>query len=220
MSKDIIHVYLMPGLAASPKIFEYLKLSEEQFEMHYLEWIIPELNESISDYAMRMTKIIKHENIVLLGVSFGGIIVQEMSKHINLRKLIVVSSVKTKYELPKRMKFIKITRAYKLLPAKLLSNIDVLIKYAFGEMAIKRIELYKKYLAVNDINYMKWAIKNMICWEQNEILPETIHIHGDKDAVFPISHIQNCIIVKDGTHIMILNKFRWFNENLPSLILT
>ena len=118
MSKEIIHVYLMPGLAASPLIFEYIKLPEEQFGMHWLEWIIPELDEPISAYAKRMTKQIKHENIVLLGVSFGGILVQEMSKHINLRKLIVVSSVKTKYELPKRMKFIKITVVLKMKKEK------------------------------------------------------------------------------------------------------
>ena len=27
------------------------------------------------------------------------------------------------------------------------------------------------------------------------------------------------IVVKGGTHIMILNKFRWLNENLPKIIL-
>lgn len=220
MSKEIIHVYFMPGMAASPLIFEYIKLPEDQFRIHWLEWIIPELDESISAYAKRMIKKIKHKNIVLLGVSYGGVLVQEMSKHIYLRKLIIVSSVKTKYELPKRIKLIKITKTYKFLPTKLLSNIDLLIKYAFGETAIKRVNLYKKYLSMNDLNYMNWAIKNMICWEQEEALPNTIHIHGEKDAVFPISHIKDCIIVSNGTHIMILNKFKWFNENLPKLILT
>lgn len=220
MSKEIIHVYLMPGLAASPLIFEHIKLPENQFKLHFLEWILPLNNESISDYSKRMIKKIKHENIVLLGVSFGGVLVQEMSKLITLRKLIVVSSVKTKYEFPKRMKLIKVSKAYKLLPTKLISNMDVLIKYAFGETAIKRIELYKKYLSIKDKCYLNWAIENMICWKQNEILPDIIHIHGERDSVFPVSNIENCIVVKNGTHIMILNKFKWFNENLPRLILT
>ena len=34
MSK--IPVYFMPGLAASPTIFENIKLPEDQFEMHFL----------------------------------------------------------------------------------------------------------------------------------------------------------------------------------------
>jgi hypothetical protein len=37
--------------------------------------------------------------------------------------------------------------------------------------------------------------------------------------VFPHISKENCIIVKGGTHIMIINKYKWFNENLPKLIL-
>ena len=29
---------------------------------------------------------------------------------------------------------------------------------------------------------------------------------------------RNCIVIKGGTHIMIINKYKWFNENLPKLI--
>ena len=46
-----------------------------------------------------------------------------------------------------------------------------------------------------------------------------IHIHGDNDAVFPIKNIANCIAIKGGTHIMIISKYKWFNENLPRIIL-
>ena len=93
MSK--IPVYFMPGLAASPTIFENIKLSEEEFEIVLLEWFIPLDKESLEDYALRMTKNIKHDNPVLIGVSFGGILVQEMSKLIKVRKTIIISSVKS-----------------------------------------------------------------------------------------------------------------------------
>lgn len=219
MNQDIIHVYLMPGMAANPTIFEYIKLPEDQFKIFWLKWKLPLKNETISDYAKRMCKDVKHENPVLLGVSFGGILVQEMSKHIKVRKLFVVSSVKTKHELPKRMKLLKVTKAYKLLPTQLMSNIDLLAKYAFGETITKRVELYKKYLSVSDKTYLDWAIEQVICWEQDQPIPNTIHIHGDNDMVFPCSSISNCIKIKGGTHIMIINKFKWFNQNLPKLIL-
>ena len=44
-----IPVYFMPGLAASPAIFERIVLSPEIFEMVFLEWEIPLENESLSD---------------------------------------------------------------------------------------------------------------------------------------------------------------------------
>ncbi len=219
MNKEIVHVYLMPGMAANPIIFEHIELPENQFEVHWLEWIMPIDNESIEDYALRMTHNIKHENIVLLGVSFGGVLVQEISKHINTRKLIIVSSVKSMHELPKHMVLAKKTKAYALVPTQLAGNIDLLAKYAFGSHIKKRLDLYKKYLSVNDSKYLSWAIKQMVCWSQTESPTDIIHIHGDNDLVFPIKNITDCITIKNGTHIMIINKYKWFNENLPRIIL-
>jgi len=209
----------MPGMAANPSIFENIKLDKDQFEIHWLKWFIPRKNESLSAYAKRMILKIKHENVVLLGVSFGGVLVQEMSKHMTLRKLIIVSSVKTKHEMPKRMKVIRLTKAYKVLPTSLVNNMDLLVKYAFGNSIKKRVELYKRYLSVSDKRYLDWAITQMVCWDQEEPIVGCLHIHGDNDMVFPYQNINNCITVKGGTHIMILNKYKWFNENLPQLIL-
>lgn len=219
MNKEIIHVYFMPGMAASSKIFEYIKLPKNQFKIHLLEWLIPISNENLSDYALRISKNIKHKNSVLLGVSFGGVLVQEISKHINVEKLIIVSSVKSIKELPKKMLLARTTKAYKLIPTQLLSNIDFFAKYAFGANVTKRLELYKKYLSINDSKYLDWAIENMVCWSQKDYNPKIIHIHGDNDVVFPIKNISNCITIIGGTHIMIINKYKWFNENLPKIIL-
>ncbi|MDU8886447.1 alpha/beta hydrolase [Yeosuana sp. MJ-SS3] len=220
MNQELIHVYFMPGLAASPSIFEYIKLPEHQFKMYYLEWIIPFSGESINSYAKRMTKNIKHGNVVLVGVSFGGILVQEMSKHIKLFKLIIVSSVKTKHELPKRMKLSRKTKAYKLIPTSLINSFENLAKYSFGDSVKKRLDLYKKYLSVRDKLYLDWSIEQLVCWDQENPIPGIVHIHGSKDHVFPFHHIKDCITVEGGTHIMIINKYKWFNKNLPQIILT
>lgn len=217
MSK--IPVYFMPGLAASPAIFERIKLDESIFETHLLEWEIPNAKESLEDYAIRIAKKINHEDPVLIGVSFGGILVQEISKHIKARKVIIISSVRSNVEFPRRMKIGKTTKAYKLIPMKLILNIENLAKYSFGEKVNKRIKLYEKFLAVRDLNYLQWAVESVILWNRDKIDENVIHIHGDQDDVFPIKYINKCIVVKGGTHIMILNKYKWLNENLPSIIL-
>lgn len=217
MSK--IPVYFMPGMAASSSIFEKIKLPENQFEMYYLEWFIPENNETLTHYAQRMATLVKHENAVLIGVSFGGILVQEMKKYLNTRKIIIISSVKSNVELPNKMKLAKATKAYKVLPTSLLANIDSFTKYAFGTMIKERIKLYKKYLKMKDKAYLDWAIEQIVCWERIDVDPDIIHIHGDNDSVFPSSYIHNFINIKKGTHIMIVNRYKWFNENLPQIIL-
>lgn len=219
MSIQPIPVYMMPGMAASPSIFEHIKLPESQFKIHLLEWFIPEQDETLQSYAKKMCANITHDDAILVGVSFGGILVQEMAKIKTFRKVIVVSSVKSKYELPKRITLGKYLKLYKLLPTQLLDNLDALDKFAIGETITKRLELYKKYLSVSNKQYLDWSIKQVIFWDQEKPDPETIFINGDKDHVFPYSCNGNCHIIKGGTHVMILKRYKWFNENLPKIIL-
>ncbi len=218
-NKQIIHVYFMPGLAANPSIFEYIKLPEDQFQIHLLEWIIPSTEETLTHYAQRMNRYIKHDHIVLIGVSFGGIIVQEMSKYLDLKRLIIISSVKCRNELPRRMKYAGKTGFFKLIPTSLMDYIDQLENIAIGDYITKRAQLYKKYLSVRNTKYLDWAIKNMVLWDCDQPIEEIIHIHGDKDEIFPYKYIKDCITVKGGTHIMIINRYKWLNRHLPGIII-
>ncbi len=214
-----IAVYFMPGLAASSTIFERIKLPDATFEIHLLDWEIPHKNETLNGYAKRMASYVKEDNAVLIGVSFGGVLVQEMAKYLNLRNLIIISSVKTNLEVPLRMKIAKSTKFYKLVPTSLLQNIEILNKFSFGKIIQQRLKLYEKYLSMRDKVYLDWAIEQMIVWSRTKADKKVIHIHGDEDEVFPIKNIKNCIVVKEGTHIMILSKYRWMNENLTKIIL-
>jgi pimeloyl-ACP methyl ester carboxylesterase len=217
MSK--IPVYFMPGLAASSSIFERIVLPDAIFEIVLLEWEIPLDNETLSEYAKRIAQKIIHPNPVLIGVSFGGILVQEMARFITARKVIIISSVKTNLEFPRRMKVAKTTKAYKLIPTNLLANVESLTKFSFGTKIDQRLKLYEKFLRVRDKRYLDWAVEQVILWDRTVADESVIHIHGDVDDVFPIKYIRNCIVVKGGTHVMILSKYKWFNENLPKIIL-
>lgn len=219
MKDNRIHLYCMPGMAASPTIFEYLNLPQDKFVLHFLEWIIPTKGISFTDYAKKMSGEINEDNVVLLGVSLGGLLVQEMTKYIQVKKVIIVSSVKTRHELPKRMLFARYTSLHKLLPTGLINNVELVAKYAFGESVTKRLSLYEKYLSIRDKNYIDWCIHELVNWNQEVPCDKLVHIHGEKDTVFPINHISNCIRVKNGTHTMIIHRAKWFNENLPTIIL-
>ena len=191
-----IPVYLMPGMAAAPSIFQHINLPSDVFDVHFLEWFVPEK-----------------------GISLEGMLVQEMTKHIKTRKVIIISSVKSHKELPKRMQFAKYTKIHKLLPTGLINNVELIAKYAFGETVTKRLELYEQYLSVRDKNYIDWAIDKIVNWKESAEILNLVHIHGDKDPVFPKININNCITVKNGTHTMIIHRYKWFNEHLPTIIL-
>ncbi|MCL7753428.1 alpha/beta hydrolase [Polaribacter sp. Z022] len=212
-------IYFVPGLAAGPEIFENLNLPEDKYELHYLEWKTPlALEETIANYAMRMSDDVKDKNPVLVGVSFGGIMVQEMSKYIDAKKVIIISSVKHHNELPKRFQMVKFTKAYKVFPTKVVSNFEDYAQYFLGKSLKKRADIYKKYLSVRNQLYLNWSIRNVIKWEQNLATENIVHIHGVKDKVFPIKNIKNCIKIQGANHVMIITKAKKISKIIDEVL--
>jgi pimeloyl-ACP methyl ester carboxylesterase len=213
MNSEKTHIYFVPGMAAGSEIFRNIKFPEN-YEVHILEWLIPEKNESLEAYAKRMASRVKEKDAILIGVSFGGVVVQEMSQFLKLRKLIIISSVKSRNELPRRMKLASLTKAYKLIPTSLVLSADDLTKYSIGPKTKKRLSLYQQYLHVRDKQYLDWALEKMVNWSRREKINNVLHIHGDKDMVFPSKYISDYEVIKGGTHIMILNKGREISQKL------
>jgi len=210
MDSNKTHIYFISGLAANSTIFENLKFPTNQYQLHYLDWLLPtDKKETLAHYASRLSEKIKYKNPIIIGVSFGGIVAQEIAKQLPVKHLIIISSVKQQSEFPKLFINLKKTKAYKILPTRLLENdyfLSLFLKLSFSKKAVKRTELLKKYLSVTDKAYLNWSIATILNWKQEKPIPNIIHIHGSKDEVFPLENIKKCIVIKNGTHAMILTK--------------
>jgi hypothetical protein len=62
-------VYILSGLGADKRVFDFLKLDD--VELIHMEWIRPEMSESIEAYVKRICKQIVTDKPTLIGVSFG-----------------------------------------------------------------------------------------------------------------------------------------------------
>ena len=214
----IVNLYCMPGMAASPKIFEFISLPKP-INIHLLSWIPPLKDEPLTDYAIRMCERVTQTNPILLGVSFGGVLVQEMSKYLPGCQVVIVSSIKSKDELPLSMKMAKKTNAHKLLPMQWINNLDNLSLFVFGEGIQKRLALYQKYLSERNPDYLSWAIDSLVNWDKTEISNNIIHIHGEKDTVFPIKNLSHPFIKIKGGHAAIITQAHWFNKELSKILI-
>jgi len=213
-----IPIYWMPGMAASSKIFEHIRLPENQFQNHFLDWELPEPGMDLSAYAAKCAANIP-EGSVLIGVSLGGVLVQEMAAFCKPRQVIIISSIKSKKELPPKMWFARYTSAHRLLPTQLINRLDWVARYAFGEAVEKRLKLYERYLGLADKRHLDWGIHELVNWSREEPIPGLVHIHGTKDAVFPIQHLGEYYSVEGATHTLVIHRAKWLNERLPDLIL-
>ncbi|WP_177765715.1 alpha/beta fold hydrolase [Flavobacterium sp. I3-2] len=215
-----IPVYFMPGLAANPLIFEKIRLDSNQFECFYLDWKEPNEKETLKDYTKRIIKEIKHQNPVLIGVSFGGIIVQEIAKQISVKKVIIISSVKDPAEFPDNFRLAKKMKLYHFFPTRFVDFFQNITKKIVSSKKIKeRIKMYEKYLTVRSKNYLDWGIKNVLLWENQNPIKNIVHIHGTEDHIFPKKYIKNAIFLPKATHVLILLQSKWLNKHLPDLIL-
>lgn len=218
MSKSPVFIYFIPGMATDKKIFDRIRLPSDTYQYEVIEWLPPEDNEPLIDYVKRMAKGIKHENPILVGVSFGGVIVQEMAKLLPVQKTIIISSVKSRREFPRYMRFGSFTKLYRLLTASGILSITDLGKLGWNEKIRRRLRKVQPYLNVRDEKYLTWAIKNMVEWNREVPDPKVYHIHGTKDEVFPIRYIDKCRKIKKGTHAMILQKTPSVMEEVIKII--
>jgi len=87
MGNGSTKIYLLSGLCFDKRIFENLILESDQ--INYLNWIEPEKNETLSNYVRRISQqiVADKDEIILIGHSFGGIVVQEISKIITVQVL-------------------------------------------------------------------------------------------------------------------------------------
>lgn len=78
-------IYAFSGLGADERVFTFLNLP---YKIKTVNWISPQVNESIELYSKRIsTKIDTTTPFALLGVSFGGLVVAEINKILHLSSL-------------------------------------------------------------------------------------------------------------------------------------
>ena len=213
------NVYFMPGMAANCDIFENIKLDTQKFKLHFINWLEPEINETLGNYCIRIAHQIKETNPVLIGVSFGGIIVQEIAKIIPVEKVIIISSVKNPSEFPARILWARKWKLYRFFPTSYVTFLeDVTKKIVSSKKIHHRIDMYKKYLSVRSKNYLDWAFKAIILWENNNPVANIYHLHGTKDHIFPSNRIENAEFLENGTHIMIMVHAKWINKKLAEIL--
>ena len=118
----------MPGMAANCDIFENIKLDDSKYKLHFIEWFEPEKDESLQKYSERIALQITLDNPILIGVSFGGIIVQEIAKIISVEKVIIISGVKDPSEFPVRIQWAKKWKLYRFFPTSYINLIENVTK--------------------------------------------------------------------------------------------
>ncbi len=210
-------IFLIAGLGADTRVYNNIDLHGH--EVTPVDWILPHKHDNLTTYAQRL--IVQYHitpNSVVIGNSLGGMIAIEMAKLIPLKKVILISSIKTISEAPRYFSFFRKLPIYKIVPKKLYSSFGVFIEFFFGEMNKADLWLFKDMLKKCSPVFLRWAMEASLLWKNETIPPNVYHIAGDKDLIFSNKKIKNATIIKGGTHIMVFDKAKEINKLLKKIL--
>lgn len=210
------HIYCISGLGADERVFS--KLIFPGCEAHFISWIIPQKNEHISSYAKKLIQNIHHDNPILLGLSFGGMMCIEIAKQIAAEKIILISSVRHFTEIPLWMRLAGKLKLNKNLPMKSFKIIEPLEDYNLGVETRAEKELVKFYRKNINQQYADWAIDNLINWNNTWTPKNLHHVHGGRDRIFPIKNVKPDYIISSGGHLMVMNRFDEVNKYINLIL--
>ena len=210
-------IYCISGLGADQRVFSELKF--KGYQLVYLDWLPPNKRESLADYAQRLAANIEDQEPILIGLSFGGMVATEIAKQIEVKKAILISTIKITPENPWYFRAFSWLPIHRLIPFKsLLWLVYWLINWFFSLETTEERKLLKAILIDTDAKFLKWAINQAILW-QNEIIPDNIyHIHGTGDRIFPLTFVEPDITIDKGGHFMIMNRANKISQIIDELL--
>lgn len=215
-----MNTYLIPGLGGDKRMYagQLARFSDTKV----LEFIPPLGKESISSYALRLAEgIDKTKPFILIGVSLGGILSQEIAKHYKPEKVILISSVKERRELPVWMRIFRFFPMQKMIPGKFyLWMFFVLMWVKSFRMRANPILANLRNMA-KDANpdFVYWAVHQVITWKAPIANFQCYRIHGNDDFLFPLRRCSGVDkVVENGTHAMILTHVKEINTSLSSVL--
>ena len=214
------NLILIPGLGTDRRLFEFLRTGAH--ERHYVRWVIPEPSDSLASYALKLKEQVAGvTDPVLLGVSLGGILAMELREILPVRQTILVSSIKTKEEMPPYFRWLSKTHAHALLPVSVIKKSAPWIRpFLCGPGNEAAFGLIRDMIHDADERFIRWAIGAVLQWQRKTYMPGALsHIHGDADLVFPIRYINaHSYVVPNGAHDMILTKADELSALLESVL--
>lgn len=210
------HLYIFSGLGADERAFQ--KLDLEAYQFTHIKWIRPDESESIELYAKRLIDQIITPRPVLIGLSFGGLMAVEISKHISTEKIILISSVKTKHEIPFPYRILGRLGLQKIIPLNMLKRPNAITNFLFGAKSHEDKKLLKPMLENTDTHFLKWAMNKVSRWKNGFNPGNITHIHGTADKVLPYRNVQCDYTIQDGGHMMVLNRSGEMNKILRDIL--
>lgn len=173
-----------------------------------IKWLNNLEDESINEYSRRLIETYSiGENDKVAGLSFGGILAQEIARILDHQEVILISSFRDITDLKPLYRFGLKTGLYKLTPGFRIPIVDEIIAYNLNSNNQNSKPLLREMLEQTDYNLLKWSLEKIAQLPLNPVDMFIAHnIIGNKDKILRTWSNEYTTIIEGGSHFMVYEK--------------
>lgn len=211
-SKMKTKIVFLPGLGADSRLFLYQRKAFKNVLTP--PWLIPKSTETLTHYAKRWARELKlNRDYCLVGVSFGGMVAQEMARWVRPKAVLLVGSCRSARSVPFYLRLAGSSPGWPRLSKALCKFFPVISGSFLGARTAAQRDLLIRMFLETPNDFAKWTVKAIRTWEGCDTGgTKILHIHGKNDHLIPIRGVQADRVIRDGGHLINLTHPKEVNE--------
>lgn len=203
-------------MGADERVFKHIHLLP-QFQVVHLNWIQPNKNEALKDYALRLAeKIDRSEKFGLVGLSLGGMVATEIAKEYHPEKIVLISSIPLSHHLPVYFRWAGTLQLHRIVPIWFIKKM-ARAKRLFTTEKSEDKKMLRAMIDNCDPGFIRWALHAALAWKNEELPDNFAHIHGTADEVLPLRFTKPGYVIEKAGHLMIMTKAKRINTLLNDI---
>ncbi|MFY0601120.1 MAG: hypothetical protein JXR03_15695 [Cyclobacteriaceae bacterium] len=199
-------IFFISGLGANELAFS--KIGELGLQKVMVKWIKNHKKESLNSYCLRLIEAYKiSKDDCISGLSFGGIVAQEIAHILGNRSVILISSFRDKSDLRFPFKLALNIGLHKIFPLVKIPILEEIIANILNSGSKESKKVLKEMIRSTDYGLMRWSIQKIAEKRYEEKTDVTLfNLIGTKDRIVGLWSNETSYSIDGGSHFMVYDK--------------
>lgn len=188
-------VLIITGLGADQSAFENISFPEN-WQITFYTWSYQTGNLTLSEYVKRLKKHLSNDFQMIIGLSFGSIVAQELALLYSIPPIIItISGIRSAKQLSL---FKLVLPLIKIVPTKLFEIPNPALWWLFSINNSKSRNVLSKIVRRSNGSFVKWCLVELGKWTEKDTKGQIISIHGKRDRLVKPPLMPGIILINGG----------------------
>ncbi len=192
-------IYLIPAPDMDERAIEAVRIPE--CEIIRIKLPPLSIGTNLYDYIEGLKCQIRHEDPILLGFCYGGVLSIEIAKNFDIEKVVIVSGIKDNSDIVTSRKIL--AYAFFYLPETIQQFFGEGVALLVNRLMRLEIKIPRIWLKSSQ---NKFIIKHALTMTSQGVRCPVFRIHGRNDWVAPLRNFMGVTVIDDAGHFMFINR--------------